>query len=167
MRYLTVIRHAKSSWDDPGLDDFDRPLNDRGKADIPRMAAWLEAQPQRPQLFLASPACRALTTADLLVTELADTNLRLVTDSRLYNAPEKQLRACLADTDDRITHVALVAHNPGITDLANSLGNLHLDNLPTCGMVQIALAIDHWRDMTTACGTPLAMQWPKRLERDP
>src|SRR5438128_760349 len=100
MRLLTLVRHAKSSWDHAGLSDFERPLNDRGRRDAPLMAQRLMRLPPRPDLLLSSPATRALTTARLFAETLAIPVEKIGVDSRIYDAAPETLLRVARDLDD-------------------------------------------------------------------
>ena len=162
MKYLTLLRHAKSSWQDPSLADHDRPLNKRGKGDAPRMGARLAARDERPSLILTSTAVRARATARLLADALGYPREFLHSDRALYHADPDQILAVVAQQDDAFEHILLVGHNPGLTQLANALvPDLRLANVPTAGVVAIALDILAWRDVTRATGQLRYFDYPK------
>jgi len=117
MRQVILLRHAKSSWDNPGLSDHDRPLNKRGKRDAPRMAAWLEAQPFCPDWCLCSTAVRAVETASLL-RETFQSPPPWEQLSRLYHASPEEIVDVLRELPAEIESPLIVAHNPGLETLA-------------------------------------------------
>ena len=162
MKYLTLLRHAKSSWKDPSLADHDRPLNKRGKGDAPRMGARLMARKERPSLIVTSTAVRARATARLVADALGYPREFLQSDRALYHADPGQILAVVAQQDDAFEHVLLVGHNPGFTDLANALvPGLRLANIPTAGVVAIALDVALWSDVTNATGRLRYFDYPK------
>lgn len=162
MKYFTLLRHAKSSWDDPGLADHDRPLNQRGKRDAPRMGARLLQRKERPSLILTSTAARARATARLVADALGYPREFLQSDKRLYHADPRGILAVVAEQDDNFAHIVVVGHNPGFTDLANQLiPDWRIDNVPTAGVVAIELPIDHWADTPTAHGRLRFYDFPK------
>ncbi len=133
---LWLIRHAKSSWVDRGLSDFDRPLNGRGRRDGPRMQDWLRNQAYGPSWIWTSDAMRALATAEFV--RGAFPGARLVTDHRLYGAWPETILDVVRETPAGIDAVAVVAHNPGMTDCINLLaGARAIDNLPTFGIARL------------------------------
>ena len=134
---IWLIRHAKSSWSEPGLRDFDRPLNKRGQRDGPRMTTWLKGQSDPATWLWTSTAARAAATARFVQEAFAITDDAVVCTNELYEAGPEQLLDVLRRTPESVTSVALVAHNPGLTWLANSLGSTAVtDNLPTFGVVR-------------------------------
>lgn len=145
MRRLILLRHAKSSWDDESLPDFDRPLAARGERDAPRIAQRLSEHAPLPTLLLASPAARALRTAELVAPQLGIASDRVRTHPDLYLAAPRTLLAVVAELARDEPCILLVAHNPGLTELANELlPSLELGNLPTAGVVAIDAETDDW-----------------------
>lgn len=161
MRLLTLIRHAKSSWDYPGLTDFERPLNDRGRRDAPRMAQRLGRSCKPPLLLLSSPATRAVTTARLFAETLAVDFASLQIEPRIYEASRKALLELIADLPDRHHQVLLFGHNPGLSELAHTLADCPFDDMPTCGVVQLQLDISHWAKVGPGSGKLLHYWFPK------
>lgn len=160
MKLLTLIRHAKSSWDDPALEDFDRPLNARGLRNAPEMAQRLASRFEPPQRIVSSPACRALHTARI-VAEHFQLSDRIDQDPRLYEAAPDELLAVLRDTPATVAHQFMVGHNPGITAFAEELTGEGLEDLPTCAIAHIRLELENWRDAACGCGTLLWIDFPK------
>ncbi|MFK7915178.1 MAG: histidine phosphatase family protein [Pseudomonadales bacterium] len=135
MKHLWIIRHAKSSWADSGQADFERDLNQRGERDGLRMQAHLETLAHAPQWLWCSSAQRAQRTAQFVRTGFSIPNAYCQTLAELYHADAYQLLDVLQRTPAEITSVAVVAHNPGLTDLVNSLGDTAVtSNLPTFGV---------------------------------
>ena len=147
MKRLTLLRHAKSSWDDPAIADFDRPLNRRGERDAPAMGRRLQEAGARPSLILSSPAERALATARQVADALGYPREFLQTDPALYLASAERLLEIIAVQDDTFRDLLIVAHNPGLTDLVNAISDHPLDNLATGAAMVIDLSIAHWRDV--------------------
>ena len=133
---LTVwlIRHAKSSWADPGTRDFDRPLNARGERDGPSMSAWLRGQPQRASWLMTSPARRALATSRFVADGFELAAARVDERAELYDATPETILDTIRTTPPDVQSVAVVAHNPGMTETTNLLcGERITENLPTFG----------------------------------
>lgn len=141
---LVLVRHAKSDWGDPLLDDHDRPLNDRGVRDAPVMARRLSATGFRPDVILASTAVRARTTAEAFAAELG---VAVSLDADLYGAPASTLLRAAAAT--RASAVVVVAHDPGMTVLAERLSGGGIDHMPTCAVAVFAWDEDEW-DVATS-----------------
>src|SRR5688572_19085866 len=113
MKTLYVLRHAKSSWNDPHLSDFDRPLNDRGERTAPFIGKLMRDRGLIPDVVISSPARRALETAKL-VREAAGIEPDILFDERIYEASPQALRQVAAEADDLLASIMLVGHNPGI-----------------------------------------------------
>ena len=168
MKQLWLLRHAKSSWKFPELDDHDRPLNKRGLRDAPRIGAALSAL-YRPTVFHVSSARRAQATFDGLCRgwpELCKSHA--VTDSALYAfEPERLLDWLRCQGGPREPAVlAVIGHNPALTDLINMLApTAALANLPTAGWAELSLPIRQWQDIDLAIGTSdlTRLLLPKRL----
>lgn len=144
MKRILILRHAKSSWADTDLADFDRPLNQRGRRDAPLMAARLRGYNAAPDLILCSTAQRAQETAELFCASLGFPAEALRLLDELYLASAPQLLAAVREYSDTAASVMLIAHNPGLTDLLNQAGDQGIDNLPTCGLAAIDLDINEW-----------------------
>jgi phosphohistidine phosphatase len=144
---LALVRHAKSDWSSPGLDDHDRPLNPRGERDAPAMAARLAATGFRPDVIVSSTALRARMTAQPFADEF---DLPVVLERRLYAAPGSTLLRAVQDIGaGGAASVLLVAHNPGITDLAYGLSEERIARMPTCAIATFAWELEstkaHWQ----------------------
>ncbi len=129
---LMFMRHAKSSWAEAGLSDFDRPLNERGRRDVPRMAAWLQLHRFVPQLVLCSTALRTRETTELLCqswTQPVEVDYR----SDLYHATAGQYWSAATDALDRCRKVLVVGHNPGMQQLLVKF-NRQADHFPTAAV---------------------------------
>jgi phosphohistidine phosphatase len=160
-RYLTLLRHAKSSWSDPTLDDFDRPLNKRGKRDAPRMGRRLAERGFHPDCILTSPAKRARKTARKVVKALGIDKRRIREEPELYLADPEDFRRVLSRLDPACTDVLVVAHNPGITDFLNELTGAGIDNIPTTGVARIRLQGSDWEAALASAGELEWFDFPK------
>src|SRR5215510_11215253 len=116
MKTLLLLRHGKSSRDDPALDDFDRPLNERGVGDAKLSGKYARRQKVKPDLVLSSPATRARDTAELFIAAAGLKNT-LAYDERIYEASARSLLQVISEFDDSYESVLLVGHNPGFEDL--------------------------------------------------
>lgn len=162
MKTLTLLRHAKSSWDTPGLADKDRPLNKRGFRDAPEMAVRLQEASIRPSLILSSPAVRAWETAKVVAQQIGYPLEFLQREADLYLASRRKLIEVIGRQDNGFNSMLVVAHNPGLTDLANYLVAGLTDNLPTSGIVSINLASDEWDLRQTGNNELLVYDYPKK-----
>ena len=166
MKELFIIRHAKSSWDASNIDDFERPLNDRGRRDAPRMGKRLKEKDIHADLLLSSPAKRALSTAKRIAKELKYPKDDIKTDRRLYHADEETMLTVVRELKDNRNVVMIFSHNPGLTEFVNSLmnGELDIDNVPTCGVVAFQFNFDSWKDVDWGKGKLLFFDYPKSKE---
>lgn len=144
MRTLTLVRHAKSSWEDSGLSDRERPLNKRGNRDAPIMGKRAAAAGIRPSLIISSPAVRAWTTAKTFANELGYPIEFLQREDGLYLASLDNLLDTVAAQDAGFNNLMLFAHNPGLTNFANYLVPGLTNNLPTTGLVSVNIDCDDW-----------------------
>jgi phosphohistidine phosphatase len=161
MKTLYLLRHAKSSWAVIDQKDFDRPLNDRGLRDAPEMAQGLRDEGVRIDLVVSSPALRTITTAQVFCTVLGIEAESILQDRQIYLAGSAKLMQLISCFDEMADSALLVAHNPALTDLANDLANAGIDNIPTCGLVTLALPVAHWAEIQPGEAKMLAFDFPK------
>ena len=160
MKTLFLVRHAKSSRDDPSLPDRDRPLDDRGRQDAPKMGKRLARRDVRPDLLLSSSALRALTTAHLIAEEVGYKRKDIVADDRLYASSADDLLAVVRALDNKLDRVMLFGHNPEFTDLAHRLSSGIID-LPTCAVVELHFDIRTWSDVGVVEPAKVIVDYPK------
>lgn len=151
LRQLLLLRHAKSSWDDPDLDDFDRPLNGRGKRAATIMGLFLAGRSLRPDLVICSPARRTRQTLSRLGQVMDGVPVRF--EPAVYEAGCSDLLTILRQCDDRLFRVLLIGHNPGLESVAGYLSDgqgdrLALDRLdvkfPTCALADLTVNSPEW-----------------------
>jgi phosphohistidine phosphatase len=170
-KQLVLLRHAKSSWDDPLLADFDRPLAKRGRRAGKRVAAWLERQSIRPDLVLCSPAARTRETLDLIADALGPAT-RIVYEKSLYLAESDELIARLRTVEGPARCVMMVGHNPGMQELAVALlrptakkGRAKLsEKFPTAAVACFDVPIASWADLQAGAGTLTKFVRPADLD---
>jgi phosphohistidine phosphatase len=161
MKALFLIRHAKSSWDDTALPDKDRPLNDRGKRDAPKMGKRLARRDVKPDLILSSPAMRALTTAEIIAKKLDYKRKDIVVDDRLYAGEADDLLNVIHKLGDKRERVILVGHNPELTELAHRLSS-EITHMPTCAVVAFTFDAKSWSNIGKAKPVKVALDYPKK-----
>jgi phosphohistidine phosphatase len=161
VKTLCLVRHAKSSWGNPALSDFERPLNGRGERDAPRMAKRLKEKRIVFDLILSSPAQRALSTALHFAKVLETPPSILKTEPALYHASPDTMMNVIRHLKDTVAAVVIVAHNPGLTDFVNECLQERIVNISTCGIVACTLPITHWADATWGKGRKLFYDYPK------
>lgn len=162
MRTLYLTRHAKSSWADPGMDDFHRPLNERGERDAPFMARVFKERGEPVDRLVSSPAVRAITTARSFAGALGVPDDRIQQERGIYQAPAEALLHLVNRLPDEWHRVMLFGHNPGFSDLAAHLSDATIGDLPTCATVRIDLPIDQWAEASMGLGTLVWEDFPKR-----
>lgn len=151
MRQIFLLRHAKSSWDDPAIDDFERPLNNRGRRNARALAAYIKKSAIRPALILCSAARRTRETYSIL--EPGVEGIPVSIEAELYETTKHDLMERLRRLDDHLGSVLLIGHNPGLERLATALCNGHGDakklarlaeKFPTGTLAALEAGIDHW-----------------------
>lgn len=162
MKRLYLIRHAKSSWKNPALADFDRPLNKRGKRDAPFMGKLLAKQKVRCDLILTSPAKRAFNTAKIIAKEIGFPKKKIVTDEAIYLMDTQTLVEVIKHIDDSVNRLMMFGHNPGFTILANYLSDYKVENIPTCGIFCIDFDISSWSKVSEGNGIFQFFDYPKK-----
>jgi phosphohistidine phosphatase len=165
VKQLILVRHAKSSWKDPGLADADRPLNERGKRDAPDMGKRLARRGVRPDLIVSSPARRAVATAKLLAAELAYPPADIEIVKTLYEASEGVWLAIVRGLPAYVRSAMIVGHNPEITAFVNCLCPAGIDNVPTCGMLILGYETDSWGDVGRCEALEWDFDYPRREQR--
>lgn len=164
MRTLYLIRHAKSSWDTPGLRDFDRPLNARGMKDAPRMAKMLAETGAKPDLLISSPAKRAITTALFFAEAFKVKHDQVQREPRIYEAFPQEIQRIISELPDSAGTVLLFGHNPTFTEVANLFAqDDFIDNVPTCGIVKIQTSANSWKEMYEGNAKVTALYFPKEV----
>lgn len=164
-KILLIIRHAKSSWGIETLNDFERPLNDRGKRDAPIMAQRLVEKNISIDAFISSPAKRAKKTAELFCAAYKKEATEIILMSKLYHAPASVFFEVVNELSDAFTTVTIFSHNPGITEFVNLLiDDISLDNMPTCGIFTIKIYTDKWANFKKGKKEFLFFDYPKMSE---
>lgn len=162
MKKLTLVRHAKSSWKDPDLNDFDRPLNKRGKRDLSLVAQRVAGHQLIPDQMLSSGAKRAYKTAKAIATYQHLPAQQLEVIPELYEACAETLLYILQNSSDKHNHVMLVGHNPGLEMLAYLLTQQHVDKFPTAVVMHLHLSITRWSELAEGCATCTLFDYPKQ-----
>ncbi|AXK48814.1 phosphohistidine phosphatase [Aliarcobacter trophiarum LMG 25534] len=161
MKKLILIRHAKSSWSNPLLDDFDRPLNKRGEKNAPFMAKVLNQKELKPDLIISSPAKRTKDTLNYFLDEFKDYKKKVRFDQSIYEAPYTNLLNVIKSVEKEYDTLFFIGHNPGINDLSDFLLNGFYKNIPTTGILKIDLDIDSWDEIEKGYGNLDFFLYPK------
>lgn len=163
MKQISLIRHAESNngrWDIP---DIERPLNATGERNAPRMAAHLRKQGFCPDIMLSSTATRAAATAETIAQGIGYDVLNIRWEDAIYEAQPHTLMQLISEIPTQHTHVAIVGHNPAVSDLANQLQHEPIDNMPACCVISVDLPIEHWAEISVSTGTLRRHDTPETL----
>lgn len=161
MKQLLIVRHAKSSWDDFSVPDFERPLNERGKKDAPVMAERLIERNILPDLLVTSPAKRARKTAELFAKTFELPKENIVEAKELYEPTSEAFYDVISNLPVSASTVMVFSHNPGITAFVNRLSSVAIDEMPTCAVFAASCDIDDWSGFRAAKKEFLFFDYPK------
>ncbi len=162
MKTLILVRHAKSSWNDPAQRDIDRPLNERGQHDAPMMADRMAERGTNPQRVLCSPALRTVSTAEVFASRLHMPRELIQLERQIYLTGPVHLLHLVRQQESTIDCVMLVGHNPALTDLLNELcTSVRLDNMPTCCVAELTFAADDWATIDFGQASLKVLDYPK------
>jgi len=162
MKRLYLVRHAKSSWKDPSLEDRERPLNKRGRRDAPEMAKRLKRRGDIPDLLVSSPAKRALKTARAMAKKFGYPKEGIVVDQALYGSGMAGVLDAVRRVDDGFGRVMVVGHNPDLTELASTLTDYEVDHIPTCGVFCVDFDLPCWRAVSEGTGRFVFFDFPRK-----
>ena len=165
-KYILLMRHAKSSWDHPGLKDFDRPLNKRGEKDGPRMAKFLKETGYLPDRIISSPAKRTTLTAEF-ITKHMNQKQPVIWDKMLYEGTEEHYLNAVKNAPEKTEKIMLIGHNPTMEETAARLccagrGNIRM---PTAALACFEGELERWEDLDKAY---FELKWyviPKLLKK--
>lgn len=160
MKKVYLIRHAKSSWKDLALEDFERPLNKRGKSDAPLMGDKLHDKKVLPDTILSSPAVRAKTTAEIIAKKIGFEK-KIVFKKDIYEANATTLHKILTTIADTESIVFLFGHNPSLNELAENYIHFN-ENIPTCAVVEIEFDCNSWADISAENAKLASFDYPKK-----
>ena len=161
---LTLVRHAKTEPGRSGQEDWDRALEPRGQRDAPEMGQRLKGRGLKPDLILASPAVRAISTATIFARELGVPAAKVVQDERLYLAPPKDLIKVVRELGGDVTHLMVVGHNPGISEFADRVSaDRSVDTMPTCAVYTLEFEIASWSEIDWSTGVDADFDYPKKI----
>jgi phosphohistidine phosphatase len=172
MKKLTLLRHAKSSWDDPVARDFDRPLNDRGARAAKVIGLYMKREGLGFDHVIASPAVRVIETIDHVVPSYG-TRIEPTWERRVYLASSATLMDVLREADDKADSILMIGHNPGMEDMildlipedsGCKLRDAVYEKYPTAAIAEIEIDIDHWRDIERDKGRLIRFVRPRDLD---
>jgi len=160
MKQLILIRHAKSSWGNADLDDFERPLNQQGEHQASFMGKRLCNRAVQPDLILSSPTKRAFQTALIIAKAIGYPTQEIITPISLYTFEADELLEEICTIEDQYQHVMLFGHNPGITRVVSYLTGKKIDTIPPCGIFCINFSTSVWKAVTETVGSLVFYDYP-------
>lgn len=165
MKRLFLLRHAKSSWDDPLISDFDRPLNKRGKKEAVTIGAFMKSSGINPELIISSSAKRARKTAKRISNVIEYPKNKIIKEDSIYEAPVRNLLELITNLDDKYSQVMLIGHNPGFSNLASTLTGAKItEDIPTCGLFAIDFDVNSWKDISGNKGVKAFYYYPDHAD---
>lgn len=166
MKTLLIMRHAKSSWKTEGMADHDRPLNDRGKHDAPRMGQWLKVQGIRPDSILSSSAKRARKTAKAVAEALGCEDAIDIRDE-LYGAGPDEYLLLLRALPDTVETAMIVAHDPTVSHFVSNFAGTYTE-MPTASIACFDVPVEFWKAFGPGTSCTLRAHWlPRTLPEAP
>jgi phosphohistidine phosphatase len=163
-RTLYLLRHAKSSWKDAALRDFDRPLKGRGRDAAEQIGKRLASEKPQPVLVVCSPATRTRETAEIVLKH-SHIKADVTFERRIYEASLRDLLHVVSEIPDSKEAVMMIGHNPGFEELLAYLSGEHRQ-MPTCALAKIRLAVASWKGIKAGEGTLASFITPKELPED-
>ena len=159
---LIIVRHSKSSWKDLSLDDFNRPLNKRGKEDGPIISNYLSKKTNFIDFLHSSSSVRTFETSKFFTERIKFGKVKY--DDSLYHSSSGSILNLIKNYSNEYSSVMLIAHNPGLTYLINQLTNISLDNLPTTGLAEIHFSCNKWNEISSKNSNLIDLKFPKQLK---
>ena len=146
MKTLTIVRHAKSDWENDTLNDAHRPLNERGYMDARVISKQVVKKIELPDYWLTSPAIRTYSTAIIFANAFKFDAEKIVIKQKIYEATIKNLKQIVSAIPDNYKHIILFGHNPALTNYFNEISDSFADNIPTCGVLHITAPVNKWKE---------------------
>ncbi|MBP6603100.1 MAG: histidine phosphatase family protein [Verrucomicrobiales bacterium] len=167
MKQLLLIRHGKSDWDSPGLNDHERTLNEQGQRDVLKMAAALRQRGVEPDLIVTSTAIRALTTARMIGDAMACPIGQIQADSDLYLASPQTILRKIQHLDEDADTVMIFGHNPGMHEAVNLLSDSTVvEDFPTLAVARFELSVGYWGEIEFSTGLLIERITPRFLSSE-
>lgn len=154
MKSVILIRHVKSDWSNL-VEDFDRPIREDKKDDAKSIAKLIVKSNDVPQYIITSPAKRTMHTTSIFCKEWLIDKKQVLEKASLYECTAQEILKTIQSADDSYKRIAIVCHNPAITDFVNCYSQAGIDNVPTCGALLIEFEVQRWRDI----GSPGTLLW--------
>ena len=162
MKKLFIVRHAKSSWDSLELDDYDRPLNKRGKKNAPEMGMRLAKRLVKPDMIITSSAKRAAATARRIAEEISFPVKNINKESQFYHGSVGDMISIMQGVSSDVNTLMVFGHNPTLTDLTNYLSGSDIYNIPTCGVAEMEFDVSSWDKIGKKSASLISFDYPKK-----
>ncbi len=166
MKTLLLVRHAKSSWNDAGISDIDRPLKQSGVKNAIAVAAKIKSKKISPELIITSPAVRAVSTALIFARTFNYPSHRLVINDIVYDFSKEALLPLLRNMDDKYDSIMLVGHDPALTYLLNDLTGKALEKIPTSSVAVIKFNVKHWEKIAKKNSRLALFESPEKKKKE-
>ena len=162
MKNLIIVRHCKSSWKDPSLSDFDRPLNKRGNIDGELMSNYLREKEKKIDKLISSTSKRTRLTSKYFIEKIHFNSISYLDE--LYHASYSEIIKIISKIENNFNNIMVIGHNPGLTELINQNTSMNIYNLPTTGVVKVKFKGDKWERITENKGKIVYKKFPKELK---
>ena len=161
MKSLTILRHGDALYEDPNINDWNRPLSNYGEIEAQKIAKYIEKTLPKPNKIISSNANRTISTAKILLNSNKWDQKMLEKKQEMYLASLDTLLAIISEQSDFLEHIVIIGHNPGLSDLCNHLVN-QSRYLPTCGCFSIKFNCENWDLQSKIKILDLAYKYPSK-----
>ena len=162
MKNLIIVRHCKSSWKDPILSDFDRPLNKRGNIDGELMSNYLREKEKKIDKLILSTSIRTRLTSKYFIEKIHFNSISYLDE--LYHASYSEIIKIISKIENNFNNIMVIGHNPGLTELINYFTDMRIYNIPTTGIIKVEFKEDEWSKITENKGKIVYKKFPKELK---
>ena len=162
MKNLIIVRHCKSSWKDPSLSDFDRPLNKRGNIDGELMSNYLREKEKKIDKLILSTSIRTRLTSKYFIEKIHFNSISYLDE--LYHASYSEIIKIISKIENNFNNIMVIGHNPGLTELINHFTDMRIYNIPTSGIIKVEFKEDKWSKITENKGKIVYKKFPKELK---
>jgi len=162
MKNLIIVRHCKSSWKDPSLSDFDRPLNKRGNIDGELMSNYLREKEKKIDKLILSTSIRTRLTSKYFIEKIHFNSISYLDE--LYHASYSEIIKIISKIENNFNNIMVIGHNPGLTELINHFTDMRIYNIPTTGIIKVEFKEAKWSKITENKGKIVYKKFPKELK---
>ena len=162
MKNLIIVRHCKSSWKDPSLSDFDRPLNKRGNIDCELMSNYVREKEKKIDKLILSTSIRTRLTSKYFIEKIHFNSISYLDE--LYHASYSEIIKIISKIENNFNNIMVIGHNPGLTELINHFTDMRIYNIPTTGIIKVEFKEAKWSKITENKGKIVYKKFPKELK---